>query len=93
MGQNSICKTNQNYLDRFENKHELSIFSSWGLKQYNHQCAVITHSFLVFRHMMKAVTAAFMKKVVSSAKRRSFRRAFQVLLMKKSFPCKYLGIR
>jgi len=26
IGQNSICKTGQNYFDRFENKYELSTF-------------------------------------------------------------------
>jgi len=44
-------------------------------RKSNHQCTLITHSFLVFRHMMKAVTAALTKKAVSNAKDRSFRRA------------------
>jgi len=45
-------------------------------RKSNHQCALVTRSFLVFRHMMKAVTVALTKKAFSNAKDRSFRRAF-----------------
>jgi len=44
-------------------------------RKSNHQCALITRSFLVFRHMVKAVTAALTKKAVSDAKGRTFRMA------------------
>jgi len=40
------------------------------------QSPMCTRSFLVFRHMMKAMTAALTKKAVLNAKGRSFRRAF-----------------
>ena len=30
----SVCKRDQNYFDRFENKYELSTFQSWSIKQH-----------------------------------------------------------
>jgi len=44
-----------------------------------------TRSFLVFRHMLKAVTEALTKKAVLNA--------FLGIVAETKFPCKYPGIR
>jgi len=55
-------------------------------RKSNHQCALITRSFLVFRHMKKAVTAALTKKAISNAKGRSFEKSvFRYCCWKKVF--------
>jgi len=60
-------------------------------RKSNHQCALITRSFLVFRYMMKAVTAALTKNTVSNAKVRSFRRAFLGIAAETKFSLQVSG--
>jgi len=57
----------------------------------NHQCALITRFFLVFKHMMKAVAAVLTKKDVSNAKGRSFRRAFSGIAAETTFSLQVSG--
>jgi len=52
---------------------------------------MITRSFLVFRHMMKAATAALTKKAVSNAKGRSFRRSFLGIAAETKFSLQVSG--
>jgi len=70
IGKNIICKEDQNYIERFEKSTSFQHFNP-GVKatrKSNHQRALVTRSFLMFRHLMKAVTAALTKRAFSNAK-------------------------